>query len=674
MREAVMQTLAPWKEHLVKVAVYEDAVEVGIALPSALCEQFLASALPAFSNSDLTGARLVEFTLADSITDEARRELEETARTCTGAISIQVEGTRLVAQVPSGFVGHYVSDAALQERISWLHGKLSPWGASLADVGELQEVRQPQPVRRTIAELGEATDAQEDALVRKMADSAARYLKLGMSLYGDRDKAVEYAKKHSTAGKRPWELALRMVFGESVNECADHGQDLASYRRSISEFYQRDRARPTSRAAQRIKDSIKDDIVDGRRDWAKGGAARDPETIGIDREWVNPGRAQAPQFRIIMRGPGFEGLTHEVDNYGDRYVDTYAYEEGSTITVRSGVFTMPDDNPSGPGDESFWRAVKEMISKNRLKLRESLNEEEDGGYEVADHGLPPEVNTILTQFTSVKQHIWDTPQIQGVIKKAKKLVKDKHGADVAREFETKLDIARATACQESINEAAPVLAAAGRAVAKAAKNPTVRKAVKTFAKKAVATGVKKALGDKKKEEGTVGYPPRAGNKGAHRGPDEVLLNEVKDATVKTWIHLIVGALTRYDQMEAKREAKRGRVNIYRLGLLLQANEKVEGDMRDYLDRDDADALTALRQSMKRRFTFDRGRFGIRQLNTLDKKITAWLDKGKYPKYESVEGGDTYSRVMELRGIVKAAGTFKPADDGDDSDKPDMSET
>jgi len=90
----------------------------------------------------------------------------------------------------------------------------------------------------------------------------------------------------------------------------------------------------------------------------------------------------------------------------------------------------------------------------QIRMNESINEEEDGGYEVADHGLPPEVNTILTQFVNVKQHLWDTPQMQGAVKKAKKLVKDKHGKEVADEFATKLDIARATAC-ESVNEALP---------------------------------------------------------------------------------------------------------------------------------------------------------------------------------------------------------------------------
>ena len=65
---------------------------------------------------------------------------------------------------------------------------------------------------------------------------------------------------------------------------------------------------------------------------------------------------------------------------------------------------------------------------------------------MADYGLPPEVNTLLTQFAGVKQHLWDTPQVKGAVKKAKKLVTDKHGKDVADEFDTKLAIARATAC------------------------------------------------------------------------------------------------------------------------------------------------------------------------------------------------------------------------------------
>ena len=87
------------------------------------------------------------------------------------------------------------------------------------------------------------------------------------------------------------------------------------------------------------------------------------------------------------------------------------------------------------------------------EIREGINEEEDAGYEVADHGLPPEVNTLLTQFTTVKQHLWDTPPVKTAVKKAKELVSKKHGKDVADEFETKLTIARATAC-ESVNEGA----------------------------------------------------------------------------------------------------------------------------------------------------------------------------------------------------------------------------
>ena len=100
--------------------------------------------------------------------------------------------------------------------------------------------------------------------------------------------------------------------------------------------------------------------------------------------------------------------------------------------------------------QTVQNAVKKMAPRN--DIAESINEEEDGGYEVADYGLPPEVNTLLTQFAAVKQHLWDTPQVKGAVRKAKKLVADKHGKDVEKEFDTKLDIARATAC-ESVNEA-----------------------------------------------------------------------------------------------------------------------------------------------------------------------------------------------------------------------------
>ena len=486
VRARVLEALEPWKNYLVKCAVHEGAVEVGIALSASICEQFLGSALPTFSEA-VTGARLVEFTVERSITEQERRELEERCRSCTGAVSLQVEGNRVVAQVPSGFVGHYMSDAPLQERISWLNEALSPWGPQIVDVGELQEVQQPQPERGRIQEI--------------LDDEPNLTMKQRQSIWNDVGAGVYNPPFKATGYRRMWSIIDR-----------------------------------------------------------DGQAIRHPAMHQLSVQFTTPKAANV----FILSLNRAAGLPEAVSECADHGQDLASY-------------------------------------------RRSVNEEEDGGYEVADFGLPPDVNTMLTQFTGIKQHLWDTPQVQTVLKKAKKLVKDKHGEDVAKEFDTRLDIARATACQESINES--------------------------------------------------------------------LLNEVKDASVSTWLVLIGGALTRYDQMEAKRESKRGSVNIYRLGLLFKALEGVKHDMArgKYETRDDADALTALRQSMKKHFTFDNGRFGILHLNALDKKITAWLDGGKFPKYESVlsvesEQAGNYDRAMELRGIVKAGGTFQPAGDGDAPDK------
>ena len=262
LREAVMDALDSWRSYVVKASVSymaegQYAVEVGLALPHSVCEAFMDDSIPTFSAGELHGARSIVFHVSKALTEEERRDIEALGRSCTGCVSLQVEGDEVTAQVPGGFVGNYAADSAMNERLSWLARVLEPWNPTLLDIGGLEEVN--------------LKPASETTPLREL--------------------------------------------GEHAEGC-NHGQDLAGYRQSV------------------------------------------------------------------------------------------------------------------------------------------VTEEEDGGYEVPDHGLPPEVNTILTQFVSVKQHLWDTPQMQGAMKKAKKLVKDKHGKEIADEFTTKLDIARATACESiEIDEA-----------------------------------------------------------------------------------------------------------------------------------------------------------------------------------------------------------------------------
>jgi hypothetical protein len=248
-RARVLEALDPWRAYLVKCSVHEGAVEVGIALPAEVCEQYLASALPIFSEA-ITGARIVEFNLAHPLSESERRDLEERCRACTGAVSLQVEGTKVIAQVPSGFVGHYMSDAPLQARISWLNEALAPWGAEIMDVGELQEVRQPQPARGRIQE---KSNAYSDALYRRL--DRALYTPNNLTRSGadpspstklsGREQAELMDLYQNWERFAPEDLEVLAAYadrvlrriGEAVNECADHGQDMASYRRQVSEMY-----------------------------------------------------------------------------------------------------------------------------------------------------------------------------------------------------------------------------------------------------------------------------------------------------------------------------------------------------------------------------------------------------------------------------------------------------
>ena len=131
---------------------------------------------------------------------------------------------------------------------------------------------------------------------------------------------------------------------------------------------------------------------------------------------------------------------------------------------------------------------------------------------------------------------------------------------------------------------------------------------------------------------------------------------MKSARVADFHRLLVGHLTQYDRAQEKRELKRGgRANIYRIGILLQAAEKVEEKAKSFgiWDRDDANALQAYRNFLTQHFIYegsDRGgprRFSISNLNKLDKQITAWVEKGKLPTYPTMKNNPNWgwSKVM-----------------------------
>jgi hypothetical protein len=99
-----------------------------------------------------------------------------------------------------------------------------------------------------------------------------------------------------------------------------------------------------------------------------------------------------------------------------------------------------------------------------------------------------------------------------------------------------------------------------------------------------------------------------------------------DATVKSFLMVLVSKITQQDKKEYDKEVSRGgRGNIYRLGLLLEAKTKVEDTLSAYLGRDDSEAMEALKKALKKNFNDN-----FPPLKNLLKQIAAWETKKKKP--------------------------------------------
>ena len=95
-----------------------------------------------------------------------------------------------------------------------------------------------------------------------------------------------------------------------------------------------------------------------------------------------------------------------------------------------------------------------------------------------------------------------------------------------------------------------------------------------------------------------------------------------------FLEVLVSKLTQQDKKEVLQELKRSRgsySNIYRLGLWLEAKEKVEHDVSQYLKRDDPEAMEALKTSLQRNFNSN-----FPPLKGILKQIDAWTTRGKKP--------------------------------------------
>lgn len=97
-------------------------------------------------------------------------------------------------------------------------------------------------------------------------------------------------------------------------------------------------------------------------------------------------------------------------------------------------------------------------------------------------------------------------------------------------------------------------------------------------------------------------------------------SSLPSADVSTFLLVLSSKLTQYDAREQRKH-----YNIYRLGHLLGAAEKVQKDMRGLESRSDPEAMARLKASIARRFTLP-----FRPASAVIRQIDAWVTSGKKP--------------------------------------------
>jgi hypothetical protein len=102
--------------------------------------------------------------------------------------------------------------------------------------------------------------------------------------------------------------------------------------------------------------------------------------------------------------------------------------------------------------------------------------------------------------------------------------------------------------------------------------------------------------------------------------------EQPKATVAFWSTYLVHKLTRYDMQVSKREAKRGHVNIYRMGHLLAAAQKVDKAVKSVENSDDPKDIKRFEAAMNREFERD-----FPPIKAVRKALDKYRSTGKRPK-------------------------------------------
>jgi len=102
-------------------------------------------------------------------------------------------------------------------------------------------------------------------------------------------------------------------------------------------------------------------------------------------------------------------------------------------------------------------------------------------------------------------------------------------------------------------------------------------------------------------------------------------------TVKNFLTILVGRLTRYDKLLQQNALKKGRPdNIYRLSLWLGAKQEAEQLVHSYLNESTPEALNALKAALIKKFHVN----DMPPVKAVIKMIDEFIASGKSPKYAS----------------------------------------
>ena len=100
---------------------------------------------------------------------------------------------------------------------------------------------------------------------------------------------------------------------------------------------------------------------------------------------------------------------------------------------------------------------------------------------------------------------------------------------------------------------------------------------------------------------------------------------MKSATAEAFLVLLGSKIVQYDMAVSARESKRGRPNIYRLGLLLEAKQKAEAAASRIMDKDDEESLMTLKKTISKFLSPE-----LPPVKSVFKQIDAWIKDKKYP--------------------------------------------